>query len=120
MPPLRLRLRPRADRRIRAGHPWIFSNEIADDVAALPVGGAVDVHDAAGELLGRGYCNPRSLIAVRMLSRATPDIDAAPFWTARIAAAVAHRERIYPGRRSLRLVNAESDGLPGLIVDRFA
>jgi 23S rRNA (cytosine1962-C5)-methyltransferase len=114
-----IRLRPRADRRIRAGHPWVFSNEIADDVAALPVGGTVDVVDAAGRFLGRGYCNPRSLIAVRLLARDAVDIDTPAFWTARIAAAAAHRARIYPGRESLRVVNAESDGLPGLIVDRY-
>lgn len=119
MTPLALRLRPKADRRIRAGHPWIFSNEIAGDVGALPVGGAVDVADASGQFLGRGYANPRSLIAVRLLSRERVDLDDAAFWTARITAAAAHRARIYPGRQSLRLVNAESDGLPGLIVDRY-
>ena len=62
-----VRLRPHNDRRVKAGHPWIFSNEIADDVAALTPGGAVDVFDASGAFIGRGYANPRSLIAIRRL-----------------------------------------------------
>src|SRR5690606_26356313 len=67
-----LRLRKDEDRRIRAGHLWVYSNEI--DVGATPIanlepGSPVDVQDARGGFLGRGYANPRSLIAVRLLTR---------------------------------------------------
>jgi 23S rRNA (cytosine1962-C5)-methyltransferase len=107
------------DRRIRGGHPWVFSNEIADDVAALPDGGAVDVVDSSGAFLGRGTSNPRSLISVRLLAKTRVDLDNPRWWTDRIRAAAAYREAIYPGRRSLRLVSSEGDGLSGLIVDRY-
>jgi 23S rRNA (cytosine1962-C5)-methyltransferase len=115
-----VRLRPKHDQRVKNGHPWVFSNEIADDVAQLPTGGAVDVFDAKGAFVGRGYANPRSLISIRLLSRMRKeDIDSAVFFAGRIREAVAYRESVYPGRRSLRLVHAEADGLPGLVIDRF-
>lgn len=115
-----VRLRLHGDHRIKAGHPWVFSNEIADDVAALPAGGAVDVFDAKGQFVGRGYANPRSLIAVRLLTRRRKeDIDSPVFLAGRLREAAAYRAAIYPGRASLRLVHAEGDGLPGLVVDRF-
>jgi 23S rRNA (cytosine1962-C5)-methyltransferase len=115
-----LRLRPHHDKRVRAGHPWIFSNEIQEDVAALPLGGTVDVVDAKGAFLGRGYANPRSLIAIRILSRSRrEDVDSPHFLAGRLREALGYREAIYPGRASLRLVHAEGDGLPGLVIDRF-
>lgn len=114
-----LRLRPKHDRRIKAGHPWVFSNELDGDVGALPPGGVVDVHDAGGAFLGRGYANPRSLIAVRILSRQRDDVDHPAFWAHRLREARVYREAVYPDRRSLRLVHAEGDGLPGLVVDAY-
>lgn len=114
-----VRMKPRHDRRVREGHPWVFSNELDTDVAALPPGGAVDVTDAAGRRLGRGYANPRSLISVRILSRSGEDIDSPAFFADRLARAAARRATVLPGRRSLRLVHAEGDDLPGLVVDRY-
>jgi 23S rRNA (cytosine1962-C5)-methyltransferase len=115
-----LRLRQNSDKRVKAGHPWIFSNELDGDVAGLPLGGTVDVFDAKGAFVGRGYANPRSLIAVRLMTRARKeDIDSPVFLAGRLRDALAYREAIYPGRRSMRLVHAEGDRLPGLVVDRF-
>lgn len=114
-----LRLRPKHDRRIKAGHPWVFSNELDGGVGSLPPGGVVDVHDAGGAFLGRGYANPHSLISVRILSRQRDDIDHPAFWAHRLREARAYREAVYPDRRSLRLVHAEGDGLPGLVVDAY-
>ncbi len=115
-----VRLHPRHDQRVKAGHPWIFSNEIADDVKTLPAGGAVDVFDSKGAFVGRGYANPRSLIAIRLLSRRRKeDIDTPVFFAARLRDALAYRTACAPDRRSLRLVHAEADGLPGLVIDRF-
>ena len=113
-----LRLKKNQDRRIRAGHPWIFSNEI-DAVEGEPEGGAVvDVVDSRGAYLGRGYVNRHSLIAVRLLTRSRDPIDAG-FFKKRIARALAWREEMLPGARTLRIVSSEGDFLPGLVVDRF-
>lgn len=113
-----LRLKKNQDRRIRSGHPWIFSNEI-DGVEGEPEGGAVvDVVDSRGAYLGRGYVNRHSLIAVRLLTRSRDTIDAA-FFHKRIARALAYREELFPGARALRVVSGEGDFLPGLVVDRY-
>jgi 23S rRNA (cytosine1962-C5)-methyltransferase len=120
MDAVEIKLRHNHDHRVRGGHPWIFSNEIDGDVAALPSGGVVDVFDSRGKFLGRGYSNPRSLIAVRILSRSRKEaIDSPHFFAMKLREAVAYREAVFPGRKSLRLVHAEGDGLPGLVVDRF-
>jgi 23S rRNA (cytosine1962-C5)-methyltransferase len=119
-PPVVVRLRPGADRRVAGGHCWVFSNELSTPVASLPLGGAVDVLDARGRFLGRGTANPHSLIAVRILSRdPQDDVDSVAFYERRLRAAAAMRARLLPGRRSLRMVSSEGDGLPGLIVDQF-
>jgi 23S rRNA (cytosine1962-C5)-methyltransferase len=113
-----LRLKKNQDRRIRAGHPWIFSNEV-DAVEGEPGDGAiVDVVDSRGAYLGRGYVNRHSLIAVRLLTRSRDAIDA-HFFRKRIGRAVAYREELFPGARALRVVSGEGDFLPGLVVDRY-
>ena len=115
-----VRLKPRQDRRARSGHPWVFSNEIDGNVASLPPGGLVDLTTANGKFLGRGYANPKSLIAVRILSRNRhADLTTPEFYARRIEAALNYRTAVYPNRTAYRLINAEADGLPGLIVDRF-
>ena len=119
LPPLRLR--KNEDRRLRAGHLWVFSNEV--DVAQTPLtafepGEAVEVQDVRGAPLGMGYVNPRSLIAARLVSR---DRDArldGALLARRIARAQALREILFD-RPFYRLVYGESDGLPGVVVDRF-
>jgi 23S rRNA (cytosine1962-C5)-methyltransferase len=112
-----VQLKPKEDRRIRRGHPWIFSNEL-ERVSGYEPGELVDVLDAAGRFLGRGYINPKSLISVRLLTRQHETIDAA-FLQKRVAAA--HALRIDLGfKDSFRAFFSESDGLPGLIVDKYA
>ncbi|HET6228810.1 MAG TPA: class I SAM-dependent rRNA methyltransferase [Longimicrobiaceae bacterium] len=118
LPPLRLR--KNEERRLRAGHLWVFSNEV--DVARTPLtafqpGDAVAVEDSRGGPLGTGYVNPRSLIAARLVSREGAALDADLLRT-RIERALALREMLFP-RPFYRLVFGESDGLPGLVVDRF-
>lgn len=111
-----LRVRARA----RPGHPWVFANEVLDPpVAALPPGEAVEVVDPSGRVLGRGYCNPHSLITIRLVTRGEADLDAPKLYTDRLLAAKSLRERVLPGRRSYRLCAGEADGLPGLLVDRY-
>ena len=115
-----LRLKPKHDKRVRSGHPWVFSNEIQDKITDISPGETVDITDAKGAFIGRGYCNPRSLIAVRILSRnRKEDIDQASFFEQRLRNAKRYRESIYPGRESMRLIHAEGDQLPGLVIDRY-
>jgi 23S rRNA (cytosine1962-C5)-methyltransferase len=70
--------------------------------------------------VGRGYANPRSLIAIRLLARRRrEDIDSVPFYADKLREALAYRASIAPGRTAMRVVHAEADGLPGLVIDRF-
>ncbi|WPB87133.1 class I SAM-dependent rRNA methyltransferase [Sediminicoccus rosea] len=119
MTPL-LRLQPGRDRRVKSGHPWAFSNEIVMDAAAraLPPGSPVRLEGDDGVKHGIWHFNPHSLIAARILDRQAQAAPDAAWFTARIARALALRERLGLARHA-RLVHAEADGLPGLIVDRF-
>ena len=114
----RLVLRRNQDRRIRGGHPWIFSNEIAKIEGDPEPGDALDVVDARGAFLGRAYWNPRSLIAARLLTRGRDEIDAALF-AKRIERALKLRESVLPGASAVRVVYGEADQVPGLVVDRY-
>ena len=116
----RLAFRPGAQRRLRGGHPWIYSNEVAFDekAKALPAGSVVTVTDAGGMLLATAQFNPHTLIAARVLDVAADvPIDAA-FFAARISSALKMRTALY-ARPFYRLVHAEADGLPGLVIDRY-
>ncbi len=117
---LTLKLKSQEERRLRAGHLWVFSNEIDTDASfkTLTPGSLCRLLDARGKPLGMGYVNPRTLLSLRLLSSA-PDatIDAAWF-AQRIRSALTLRERIYT-EPCYRLVHGESDGLPGLVVDRY-
>jgi len=116
----RIRLKKNEDRRIRAGHPWVFSNEIERIDGAREAGVSAELFDAGGGFLGRGYYTPHSLIAFRLLSRRQDDdVDSVPFYEQRIAAALAHRQAVYPGLRTFRAVYGESDFLAGLVVDKY-
>lgn len=115
-----VRLLPKHHRRVRAGHPWVYSNEIdmTADLKRLAPGTLVRVADAGDGAVGVAMFNPHSLVAARMLSAGTEvPIDRA-FLAGRLAAALALRERLHD-RPFYRLVHAEADGLPGLVVDRF-
>ncbi len=104
--------------RILAGHPWIFSNEIAGSPKTFEPGALVEVLDSKDTFLGIGYINPNSLIAVRLLTRRQEAIDQA-FFARRISAALTHRKPYIGNRNAYRAVFSESDQLPGLIVDRY-
>ncbi len=105
--------------RLRRGYPWVFSNEARGPLSDFEGGETVEVEDGHGAFLGTAYVNPHSLILARVLSLQREPIDAG-FFHDRIARALAWRERIYPaGAAAYRLVFAEGDGLPGLVVDRY-
>jgi 23S rRNA (cytosine1962-C5)-methyltransferase len=88
-----VKLRQKEDRRILRGHPWVFSNELERAATAFEAGEIVDVLDSSGRFIGRGYINPRSLIAVRILTRRLEDVDR-EFLKKKIAAAHALRKRL--------------------------
>lgn len=117
-----LRLKKNEDRRLRAGHLWVYSNEV--DTAATPLkelqpGQALIVQDHRGQPLGSGYGNPHSLICARLISRDPHcPLDAA-LLEKRLGTALVLRQRLYP-KPFYRLAYGEADGLPGLVVDRFA
>jgi 23S rRNA (cytosine1962-C5)-methyltransferase len=113
-----IKLKKKEERRVQRGHPWVFSNEVQDLPADAVPGEPVEVRDFTGNFLGRGYVNPRSLIAVRILTRKQEDMDAA-FFTRRIGRARDLRKDLGFGE-SFRAVFSEGDGLPGLIVDKYA
>lgn len=100
------------------GHPWIYRNELPDLPPAFPPGELIEVADPRGRFVGIGYCNPKSVITIRLLTRERETIDRT-FFRRRIEAAIAYRERFYPGAAALRLIYGESDFLPGLILDRY-
>jgi len=113
-----VKLKQKEERRILRGHPWVFSNELDRAPVEFTPGEIVDVLDNAGRFLGRGYINPHSLIAVRLLTRTREDIDVG-FFRRRIAAARSLRTLLGFGD-SFRAVFSEGDHLPGLIVDKYA
>ena len=116
----RLRLLPKKDRRLRNGHPWIYSNELklAAEEKALEPGGLVTVTGDDGHLYGTAMFNPRPLIVGRIVDPAADAVLDQGWFERRFAAALALRERLVPGPY-YRLVHAEADGLPGVVVDRY-
>jgi len=104
---------------VLGGAPWVFSNEIVMDgmAKALPAGTLITLAAASGAPLGTGYFNPKSLIAVRLLAAPEAVIDAA-FFGERLRRALGLRARFFD-TPFYRLVHAEGDGLPGVVIDRF-
>jgi 23S rRNA (cytosine1962-C5)-methyltransferase len=111
-------LKPKEDLRVRNGHPWIFSNEIAQTVGGPGRGDLVEVVSSRKSSLGVGLYNPHSLIAVRLLSSSVLTVDH-QFFRRRLTEAATLRERMFPGSPVYRLANGEADFLPGLVIDRF-
>src|SRR5216684_5939013 len=114
-------LLPGRHRRAEAGHPWIYSNEIEMDAAAkgLAPGTLVTLRRADESALGVAMFNPHSLLAARLLDRDAGRAISRRFLMRRLERALRLRERLFEAPY-YRLVHAEADGLPGLVVDRFA
>jgi 23S rRNA (cytosine1962-C5)-methyltransferase len=108
-----------AGRRLLAGHAWVYRGEIADLRGRWSAEDAVDVLDADGRRLGRGFYNPRTSLACRLLTRSDEDVGAALF-RQRLEAALAFRRSNGLTASAYRLCWSEADGLPGLVVDRYA
>lgn len=102
--------------RARAGHPWIYRSDLAD--ATGESGDVVRVMDRRGTFLGRAFYNPKSQISLRIATREDVPIDETWFRT-RIQEAIAYRESLKIDADAYRLLHAEADGMPGLVVDRY-
>ena len=113
-------LLPGRHRRVEAGHPWVYSNEVRMDAAAkaLPLGALVTLRRADESPLGVAMFNPHNLLAARMLDRDAARPIGHRFLSRRLERALRVRQRIF-NEPCYRLVHAEADGLPGLVVDRF-
>jgi 23S rRNA (cytosine1962-C5)-methyltransferase len=107
-------------RRARTGSPWLFSNEIRMDAATkgIAAGAIVNVRGEDGRSFGTGYFNPKSLIAVRLLTEECDVVIDQDFFAGRLARALKLRDGLY-AKPFYRLVHAEGDHLPGLVIDRF-
>ncbi len=116
-----LRLQRGEDRRLNAGHLWVFSNEVdthATPLTAFTPGDVVQVVSERSRFLGYAYVNPRSLICARILSRDANYPIGRSLIVHRLKVALSLRRRLYE-QPYYRLVYGESDGLPGLVVDRY-
>jgi 23S rRNA (cytosine1962-C5)-methyltransferase len=116
-----LRLKRGEDRRLRAGHLWVFSNEVdneATPLLRLPVGAVVRVLSDRDQFLGYAYVNPHALICARILSRSPVHPPDRSLLAHRLRVALALRERLYTAPY-YRWVFGESDALPGLVLDRY-
>ncbi|MEL7098245.1 MAG: class I SAM-dependent rRNA methyltransferase [Pseudomonadota bacterium] len=116
-----VRLRPKANARaIRHGFPWVYANELVLDrrTKALAPGSFAVLEDDARQPLGLVTVNPASRIAARMMDRDNNAVIGAPWLEARLSRAFARRSRLYDAP-FYRLIHAEADGLPGVVIDRF-
>ena len=109
------------DKPVHNRHPWIFGGAVERIAGDVADGDLVAVRDTQGRFLGRGYLNRQSQITVRMLSWEEDEAIDGTFWRRRIVDAVARRRALIDEQATTayRLIYAESDLLPGLIVDRY-
>ncbi|MBN2029722.1 class I SAM-dependent rRNA methyltransferase [bacterium] len=114
-----VRLKPGKEKVIHQGHPWIFSGAILQK-ANVPPGTIVQVRSGDGSNMGVAFFNPKTNIALRMISRTTNVMPDEHFWHERLQRAIELRQWIIPGQTTAyRLIHAEADGFPGFIVDRY-
>jgi 23S rRNA (cytosine1962-C5)-methyltransferase len=113
---LRAVLKDRGSVRARSGHPWIYSSDVAE--ASGEAGDVVSVFDRRGNFLGRAFYNPRSEITLRIAERGDAPIDER-WLKGRLEKASAYRDSLEIDADAYRLLHAEADGIPGLVVDRY-
>lgn len=109
------------ERRLLQGHLWVFSNEIDakhSPLKSFSKGEIVNVYSTAQQFIGKGYINPHSLIAIRILSKEKSQVFDEDFFIERIQKAYLLRQRLF-AQHFYRLVFSESDFLPGLVIDRY-
>lgn len=117
--PLTLRLKKREARRIVAGHPWVFANELEAIDPANAESGLCHVLDDSRRFIGTGYYNKHSLICARLLTRDPDEAIDAGLFSERLRSALERRQALYEPGEAFRWVFGEADALPGLVVDRY-
>ncbi len=114
-------LKPHREESLQSGHLWIFSGALQQPPHWVEPGGLIDVKSATGQFVARGYYNPQTDIAIRILAHDIDEPVDAAFIRRRIHSALELRAIFDPEQtNAYRLVHAEGDGLPGLVVDRYA
>lgn len=120
LPRLKLTLRPTAESIVRSGHPWVYSESIRDQNREGAAGELAVIYDRKDKFLAVGFYDPDSPLRVRILHVGKPATIDEAWWRASLEAALARREGIADaGTSGLRLLNGESDGWPGLVLDRY-
>ena len=114
-----VQLKRHRDERVRSGHPWIFAGEVTEVPGPETAGALVEVRDARGKYVGVGLCNPHSNLLLRIVNRERGRVLDRAFWAERLDEALAIRSATVRDTDAMRLVHAEADGLPGLVVDRY-
>ena len=114
----RLALQKDLARHLRAGHPWVFRKALERPPRGLAAGDIVDVVEG-DRFVARGYYDPHSAISVRVLTREPAEAIDGAFWRRRIQRAMALRRALVHGTTGFRIVHGESDGLPGVVADRY-
>src|SRR3954469_23040498 len=111
----------RAAKRVRSGHPWVYRTDLPETSKETPRAALVQVVDERGRLLGSALSSSTSQIALRMISAEPLEESALPgLLRERVRAAIAYRTKFVRDSDACRLVFSEADGLPGLIVDKYA
>jgi 23S rRNA (cytosine1962-C5)-methyltransferase len=114
-------LKPDRERSLLSGHLWIFSGALQQPPHWIEAGGLVDVKSSTGQFVARGYYNPHTDIAIRILTHTIEEAVDASFLRLRIRSALELRDIFDVDQtNTYRLLNSEGDGLPGVIVDRYA
>ncbi len=117
-----VRLSPEITRRVRLGHPWVYKETLGNRMQQKQPGDVIELVDGDGDFVARGFLDGESAIGIRVMTR-NPDQEIGPgLIAARVRSAVSLRTRLMDLDRfqATRIVNSESDGLPGIVVDRYA
>lgn len=120
-PSLRLRVSAAAEKILRGGHPWIFSNSLREQNREGAPGELAVIFDRNDKFLAVGFFDPDSPIRVRVVHRGKPRAIDAAFWLERLSQAIDRRKMLFDENTTgCRIINGESDGWPGLVLDRYA
>ena len=121
-PPVRLRLRitTAAETAVRSGHPWVFSDSVQESNRAGQPGELAVIYDRKDKFLAVGLFDPDSPIRVRILHAGKPQTIDAAWWQSRLEQSLARRSGLFDAQTTgYRFIHGESDGWPGLVVDRY-
>ena len=120
IPSLKLRVSQKTETILRSGHPWLFSDSVRDQSRPGTMGELAIIYDRKDQFLGLGLFDPDGPIRVRMLHIGKPQKVDHAWWQQHLAAALDHRRNLFDSQTTgYRLCNGESDGWPGLVLDRY-